>query len=539
MRAGSPATGTATVAALSPPPAFAALLNEFADVTNKSNIKFAATPAHGVRHFISTTGPPTFARARQLDPKKLAAAKKEFDDMEKAGIIRRADGPWSSPLHLVKKADGSWRPTGDYRQLNNATVPDRYPLPNIRDFSAGLRGRRFFSKIDIEKGYYQVPMHPGDICKMAVIKPFGLYEWLVMPFGVRNAANTFQRMMDRMLQGLPFAFVYLDDILVASMTEQEHLDDVQTVLQHLQQFGLVINPDKSLFCRPSVEFLCHHVDSHTITPLSKHTTAIANFARPTTKKERFLGLINFYRRFLPCIAAIMKLTDALRGPSKTLLLWTPECDVAFEQMKQHIDDRAKLFHPVHDATISVAVDASDRHVGAVLQQHVRGGNIEPLSFYSRKLSSSQEKYSAFDLELLAAFSAIRYWRHLLEGRWFKLLTDHKPLVAALHRVSQPWSTRQQRQLAYLSEFDLLFEHISGDDNIVADALSQPPPSSTVPELATALSILACPGVDYGRMADEQAGCQDVQRLANSSTLTIIKFEVGGKQLLCDASTATP
>ena len=157
------------MAALSPPPAFAALLNEFADVTNKSNIKFAATPAHGVRHFISTTGPPTFARARQLDPKKLAAAKKEFDDMEKAGIIRRADGPWSSPLHLVKKADGSWRPTGDYRQLNNATVPDRYPLPNIRDFSAGLRGRRFFSKIDLVKGYYQVPMHPDDICKTAVI----------------------------------------------------------------------------------------------------------------------------------------------------------------------------------------------------------------------------------------------------------------------------------------------------------------------------------------------------------------------------------
>ena len=139
--AGSPAAGTATVAALSTPPVFAKLLNEFADVTNKTNIKFASAPAHGVRHFISTTGLPTFACSQQLDPQKLTAAKKEFNDMEAAGIIRRVDGPWSSLLHLVKKADGSWRPMGDYRQLNNVTVPDRYLLLNIHEISASLRGR--------------------------------------------------------------------------------------------------------------------------------------------------------------------------------------------------------------------------------------------------------------------------------------------------------------------------------------------------------------------------------------------------------------
>ena len=144
-------------------------------------------------------------------------------------------------------------------------------------------------------------MNPDDISKTAVITPFGLYEWLVMPFGVRNAANTFQRMMDRMLQGLPFVFVYLDDILVASFTEDEHLDDVRAVLDRLREFGLVINPDKSSFCLTEVDFLGHHVTSAAITPLKKHTDAIAAYATPSSKKDiqRFLGLLNFYRRFLP------------------------------------------------------------------------------------------------------------------------------------------------------------------------------------------------------------------------------------------------
>ena len=172
-----------------------------------------------------------------------------------------------SPLHLVPKPDGSWRPTGDYRRLNNITVPDRYPIPNIYDFTAQLSGKRVFSKIDLVKGYYQIPMNPADIPKTAVITPFGLFEWLVMPFGVRNAANTFQRLMDRVLAGLPFVFVYLDDILIASTDHTQHLHDVRTVLQRLQQYGLVINSQKSIFCQESIEFLGHTVNSEGIKPL--------------------------------------------------------------------------------------------------------------------------------------------------------------------------------------------------------------------------------------------------------------------------------
>ena len=153
--------------------------------------------------------------------------------MESAGIIRRSSSPWACPLHMVKKPDGSWRPCGDYRRLNTQTVPDRCPLPNVADFSSCLHGSRVFTKLDLTKGYYQVPMAPGDVPKTAVITPFGLFEWLRMRFGLRNSGCTFQRLMDQIFQGLPYCFVYVDDILISSPDLSSHLEYVQNVLDLL------------------------------------------------------------------------------------------------------------------------------------------------------------------------------------------------------------------------------------------------------------------------------------------------------------------
>jgi hypothetical protein len=160
---------------------------------------------------------------------------------------------------MVMKPDGTWRPCGDYRRLNLVTTPDSYPLPNIQDLLARLHGCSIFSKLDLRKGYYQIPVQEGDIHKTAVITPFGLWEFLRMPFGLRNAGQSFQRFMDEVLAGLDFAFCYLDDILIASCSEDEHLQHLQQVLQRLQQYGLVLNMEKCELGRQQVDFLGHRI----------------------------------------------------------------------------------------------------------------------------------------------------------------------------------------------------------------------------------------------------------------------------------------
>jgi hypothetical protein len=160
----------------------------------------------------------------------LAAAKSDFDKMEAEGIICCSTSPWSSPLHLVKKDDGTWRPCGDFRRLNLVTMPDSYPLPNMLDFAAKMSSCAVFSKIDLRKGYHQIPMNAADVQKTAITTPFGLYEFLCMPFGLRNAGCTFQRLMDRALSGLSGSFWYLDDIITASKDDEQHQMDLQQLV---------------------------------------------------------------------------------------------------------------------------------------------------------------------------------------------------------------------------------------------------------------------------------------------------------------------
>ncbi len=213
------------------PQEFRGIFSEFQHVASQSGVMPPAT--HDVVHHIDTEGPPATARFHLLDPAKLMAAKLDFAKLEAEDIIHRSSRSWCSALCMVLKEDGSWRPCGDSRGLNQATKLNTYPLPNIQDLSARLHGCRIFSKLDLRKGYYQVPVREEDIHRT-------LWEFRRMPFGLRNAGQSFQRFMDQVFNGLDCAFVYLDDILVGSASSEEHLRHLRAVLQQLRKFGLVL-----------------------------------------------------------------------------------------------------------------------------------------------------------------------------------------------------------------------------------------------------------------------------------------------------------
>jgi RNase H-like domain found in reverse transcriptase/Reverse transcriptase (RNA-dependent DNA polymerase) len=507
------------------------LLSEFPGVLPEPGKH--GTPLHGIAHSIETTGRPVFAKVRRLDPEKLSCAKAEFAKVEAAGIIRRSNSSWSSALHLVQKKDGSWRPCGDYHRLNLQTKHDCYPILHIWDFSANLAGCKFFSKIDLVKGYYQVPMAPDDIPKTAVLTPFGLYEFLFMPFGLRNAAQSFQRMMDKVFAGLPFVFVYLDDILIASCTWEEQVQHLKKVFALLVENGLKINADKCLFFSSQVEFLGHQVDHQGVRPLQSNLEAITSFPVPGTCKELqwYLGLVNFYRRFIPNAARILKpLTDSLAGTLRKLTS-SEEMQKAFQLSKQAVADSTQLAHPLINADLSLATDASSSHVGAVLQQRSDAGDWAPLAFFSKKLSPAQQRYSTFDRELLAVYLALRHFHFFLEGRSFTAFTDHKPLTSALQRISPPVSARQQRYLTYLSEFLLSLVHTPGAANVVADALSRPRDHSNA-----CVETPVLRPVDFVEVALLQLSCPDVEAMKINKNLKIAHTVVGDQQLWGDVST---
>ena len=321
------------------------LLDSFPDViTPTFTLKEAK---HGITHQIPTSGRPVQFRPRRLNPEKLAVAKAELEKLEKLGVCYRGKSEWASPLLVTTKPCGGWRVCGDYRRLNSMTPDDRYPVRTLQDFTAELNGKSIFSKVDLLKGYHQIPVAKDDVCKTGVITPFGLFIFPRTPFGLKNAGQDFQRLMDRILGDVPRVFVYIDDILVASESPEQHLEDLRHVFKTLQENGLVVNRKKCVLGQTSLEFLGYLVDSTGISPLPHRVEAIRAFKPPTSVKElqRFNGMINYYRKFISRAAHHMHaLFDTLKGRPKQLK-WTESCQTSFDATKEALAQATLLHHP--------------------------------------------------------------------------------------------------------------------------------------------------------------------------------------------------
>ena len=379
--------------------------------------------AKDVKHHINTgDSPPIRQFVRRVAPDKRQVIKEQVNDMLKQGLIEPSVSPWSSPVVLVRKKDGTWRFCIDFRRLNDVTVKDSYALPRIDECFDSLSGATIFSSLDLASGYWQIEVAEEDKPKTAFTTHVGLYQFLVMPFGLTNAPATFQRAMQHTLRGLQWeiCLAYLDDILVFSHSYQDHLCRLQKVFDRLRAAGFTLKPQKCHFLKKEIQYLGHVVSGQGISPDPAKVKAIQDWKFPTNVKEvrSFHGLVSYYRRFIKNFSTIAKPLVAMTE-KKARVHFSPIAFQSFSQLKAAILQAPILAYPDFSKPFTLDTDASGVGLGAVLSQKFEGKE-HPVAFASRMLNSRERNYSTTEREALAIVWGTRHFRAYLTHQLFVL-----------------------------------------------------------------------------------------------------------------------
>ena len=427
--------------------------------------------------------PPIKQRYYLVSPKVMQDIVTEVDKMLDHDIIEPSNSSWSSPIVMAKKADGTRRFCLDFRKLNQVTKKDAYPLPQMNGILDKLRSAKYISKIDLLKGFHQIPLENGSREKTAFTVPGrGLFQFKRMPFGLTNAPATFQRLLDKIIgsEMEPHAFAYLDDIIIVTKTFDEHLQWLSKVLNKIKVAGLEINRRKCEFCCSQVHYLGFLVNENGLQTDPDKIDPILKYPVPRNIKDlrRFLGFASWYRRFIPNYATLATpLTKLLKKTQSWI--WHTEQQSAYEEIKLCLSNAPVLACPDFEIPFVLQTDASNTGLGAVLTQTVRDEE-HVISYASRTLSEAKIKYSTTEKECLAIVWAIQKYRPYLEGYKFTVVTDHSSL-RWLHNLKNPTGRLARWSLSLLEyDFDILPR--KGSQQHVPDALSQMFESQSLEEI---------------------------------------------------------
>jgi len=427
------------------------------------------------RHHITTVPyPPITLRPYRRPHNEYDEIGRQVEELKKMNLIKDSVSPWAFPVILQPKKDGSQRLCVDYRKLNSLTINDKMPLPHIHEVIDRLQGAKYFTTLDIAWGYWHVEMDPKSITKTAFVTNQGHYEWLVMPFGLKNAPATFQRIIQTALSDLLYkgAINYLDDFIIYTETFEEHIELLREVFKRLRQHNIKLKLSKCFFAKSEVEYLGHIISHNTVKPSPRKIEAVKEFPIPKTVREvrRFLGLTGYYRRFIENFSIRAKpLSDLTKKAIP--FHWSPDQQTAFETLRDAIIQTPviAMFDP--NKQCSVFTDASKIGIGAILTQKDEQNHDKVIAYYSKRLNSTQENYSASELECLAVVEAIEHFDNYLH-KPFKVITDHSALKWLLN--FKDTKSRLFRWSIRLSTKNFEIIHRAGSAQQHVDALSRSP-----------------------------------------------------------------